>query len=95
MESPTIKVVGGKSGRGDCLTGEKYVGGGGELAEEDNGDEMGGTRATGGMDEQAEERWSQQPEERCWERQGLEERGAMAETERATASRQPTTQGRI
>ncbi|CAJ1057869.1 Hypothetical predicted protein [Xyrichtys novacula] len=48
MESPTIKVVGGKSGRGDCVTGEKYVGGGGELAEKDIGDETGGTGARRG-----------------------------------------------
>ncbi|CAJ1085687.1 Hypothetical predicted protein [Xyrichtys novacula] len=48
MELPTIKVIGGKSGHGDCVTGEKYVGGGGELTKEDIGDETGGTRASCG-----------------------------------------------
>ena len=46
MESPTIKVVGGKSGRGDCVTREGWVGG--ELAGEDNRGEREGTRASRG-----------------------------------------------
>lgn len=47
MESPTIKVVGGKRGRGDCVTGEGQDDGGElSLSGEDSVDRAGGTRGT-------------------------------------------------
>lgn len=46
MESPTIKVVGGKRGRGDCVTGEGQDDGGElSLSREDSVDRAEGARA--------------------------------------------------